>query len=189
MNDDQSGLELRSLIRREGELELSFAQVARPEPGPGDVVVQLQAAPINPSDLGLLIGAADLGTARAMGEGAGTVVTATVPPPLMRSMAGRLDQSMPVGNEGAGKVVQAGSATEAQALLGRTDAIAGGATYAQYRKLRAADCLPLPEGTSAQDGASSFVNPLTALGMVETLRAEGHSALVHTAAAPTSARC
>ncbi len=183
MNDDQSGLELRSLIRREGELELSFAQVARPEPGPGDVVVQLQAAPINPSDLGLLIGAADLGTARAMGEGAGTVVTATVPPPLMRSMAGRLDQSMPVGNEGAGKVVQAGSATEAQALLGRTVAIAGGATYSQYRKLRAADCLPLPEGTSAQDGASSFVNPLTALGMVETMRMEGHSALVHTAAA------
>ena len=101
----------------------------------------------------------------------------------MRAMAGRLDQSMPVGNEGAGVVIKAGGSPEAQALLGRTVAIAGGATYAQYRKLRAADCLPLPDGVTAADGASSFVNPLTALGMVETMRAEGHTALVHTAAA------
>ncbi|WP_174299535.1 zinc-binding dehydrogenase [Caulobacter sp. S45] len=183
MNDDQSRLELRSLIKSDGELELSFARVARPEPGPSEVLVQMQAAPINPSDLGLLVGAADLGSATTRGEGAEAVVTAAVPAPLMRSMAGRLDQSMPVGNEGAGRVVAAGSSPEAQALLGRTVAIAGGSTYAQYRKLRAADCLPLPEGASAQDGASSFVNPLTALGMVETMRAEGHSALVHTAAA------
>ena len=183
MNDDQTGLEVRSLIRPEGELELSFAQVAQPEPGPDEVVVEVQAAPINPSDLGLLVGAADMATAQASGEGAGIVVTAKVPPALMRGMASRVGQSMPVGNEGAGKVVAAGSAAGAQALLGRTVAIAGGATYARYRKLRAADCLPLPEGASARDGASSFVNPLTALGMVETMRAEGHSALVHTAAA------
>ncbi len=183
MNDDQSGLELRSLVKASGELELSFTKVARPAPGPGEVVVQIQAAPINPSDLGLLVGAADMATAQATGEGAQTVVTATIPAFLMRAMAGRLDESMAVGNEGAGRVVSAGSDPEAQALLGRTVAIAGGATYAQYRKLRAADCLPLPDGASAQDGASSFVNPLTALGMVETLRAEGHSALVHTAAA------
>ena len=143
----------------------------------------MQAAPINPSDLGLLVGAADMATAQARGAGADTVVTARVPPGLMRSMAGRLDQSMTVGNEGAGRVVAAGTAPEAQALLGRTVALAGGSTYAQFRKLRAAECLPLPEGASAQDGASSFVNPLTALGMVETMRAEGHSALVHTAAA------
>ena len=183
MNDDQTGLELRSLVKADGELELSLATVARPDPAVNEVVVQIQAAPINPSDLGLLVGAADMSTAQATGVGPRTVVTARVPPPLMRAMAGRLDQSMPVGNEGAGLVVAAGSAPEAQALLGRTVAIAGGATYAQYRKLRAADCLPLPEGASAAEGAASFVNPLTALGMVETMRAEGHSALVHTAAA------
>ena len=183
MNDDRSGLELRSLVKSNGELELSFARVTRPEPAAGEVVVQIQAAPINPSDLGLLVGAADLGAAKATGEGASSVITAQVPPSLMRAMAARLDQSMPVGNEGAGVVVEAGSAPEAQALLGRTVAIVGGATYAQYKTLRAADCLPLPEGATAADGASSFVNPLTALGMVETMRAEGHSALVHTAAA------
>ena len=183
MNDDQSGLELRSLVKSNGELELSLARVARPEPAAGDVVVRIQAAPINPSDLGLLVGAADMGTAQARGEGAAIVVTAKVPAPFMRAMAARLDQSMPVGNEGAGVVVAAGSAPEAQALLGRTVAIVGASTYAQFRKLRAIDCLPLPEGATAAAGASSFVNPLTALGMVETMRAEGHSALVHTAAA------
>ncbi len=183
MNDDPSGLELRSLIKSDGTLELSLAKVARPEPGPGEVVVQIQAAPINPSDLGLLVGAADMSTAQARGEGAQSVVTAKVPPQLMRAMTARLDQSMPVGNEGAGLVVAAGGSPEAQGLLGRTVAIVGGATYAQYRKVRASDCLPLPEDASAADGASSFVNPLTALGMVETMRAEGHSALVHTAAA------
>jgi NADPH:quinone reductase-like Zn-dependent oxidoreductase len=183
MNDPQSGLELRSLVKADGDLELSFARVARPEPGPADVVVQVQAAPINPSDLGLLVGAADMSTAQAAGEGASTVVTAKVPPPFMRAMAARLDQSMPVGNEGAGLVVAAGSAPEAQAMLGRTVAIVGGATYAQFRKVRAIDCLTLPEGATAADGASSFVNPLTALGMVETMKAEGHSGLVHTAAA------
>ena len=183
MNDDPWGLELRSLIKSDGTLELSLAKVARPEPGPDEVVVEVQAAPINPSDLGLLVGAADMTTAQASGEGALGVVTAKVPPQLMRAMAARVDRSMPVGNEGAGLVVAAGSSPEAQGLLGRTVAIVTGATYAQYGKLRAADCLPLPEGASAADGASSFVNPLTALGMVETMRAEGHSALVHTAAA------
>ncbi len=183
MSDDQTGLELRSLITADGELRLSLEKVPRPDPGEGDVVVQIQAAPINPSDLGLLVGAADLSTARTEGEGASTVVTAKVPAPLMRAMAGRLDQSMRVGNEGAGQVVAAGDSPEAQALLGRTVAIVTGATYAQFAKVRAADCLPLPDGATAADGASSFVNPLTALGMVETMRAEGHAALVHTAAA------
>jgi hypothetical protein len=88
-----------------------------------------------------------------------------------------------VGNEGAGIVVAAGSSSAAQALLGRTVAIAGGAMYTQYRVVDASACLVLPEGTTAKDGASSFVNPLTALGMVETMRREGHSGLVHTAAA------
>jgi NADPH2:quinone reductase len=98
-------------------------------------------------------------------------------------MAGRVDQSMPVGNEGAGVVVGAGLSNEARALLGRTVAIFGGAMYSQYRCIKAAQCLPLPEGTTPAEGASCFVNPLTSLGMVETMRREGHTALVHTAAA------
>jgi NADPH:quinone reductase-like Zn-dependent oxidoreductase len=175
-----SGLQLRSLIKAGGELELSLARVDIPDPGPDEILVRIEGSPINPSDLGLLVGAADMSTAKAA---AGPVVTATVPQPLMRAMAGRVDQSMPVGNEGAGTVVAAGSDPAAQALLGKLVAGIGGAMYAQYRTLKAADVLPLPDGASAADGASCFVNPLTALGMVATMRAEGHTALVHTAAA------
>ena len=176
-------LQLRSLIRRSGELELSLASVAVPEPAPDEVVVRIQASPINPSDLGLLLGAADMSTAKVSGTANSPIVTASVPDRLMKSMAGRLDESMPVGNEGAGVVVHAGSSAAAQALLGKTVAIIGGAMYSQYRCIKAAQCLLLPEGTTPAEGASCFVNPLTSLGMVETMRREGHSALVHTAAA------
>jgi NADPH:quinone reductase-like Zn-dependent oxidoreductase len=175
-----SGLQLRSLIKAGGELELSLAKVDIPDPGPDEILVRIEASPINPSDLGLLLGAADMTTAKAA---AGPAVTATVPQQFMRAMAGRVDQSMPVGNEGAGTVVAAGSDPAAQALLGKLVAGIGGAMYAQYRTLKAADVLPLPPGATAADGASCFVNPLTALGMVATMRAEGHTALVHTAAA------
>ena len=174
-----SSLQLRSLIKASGELELSLATVEIADPGPDEVLVRVEASPINPSDLGLLLGAADMSTAKASGG----VVTASVPPQLMRMMAGRLDQSMPVGNEGAGVVIAAGSDPAAQALIGKTVAMLGGAMYAQHRTLKAADVLPLPAGATAADGASCFVNPLTALGMVETMRREGHTALVHTAAA------
>ncbi len=176
-------LQLRSLIRRSGELELSLASVAVPEPAPDELVVRIHASPINPSDLGLLLGAADMSTAKVSGTATSPIVTASVPDRLMKSMAGRLDESMPVGNEGAGVVVNAGSAPAAQALLGKTVAIIGGAMYSQYRCIKAAQCLLLPEGTTPAEGASCFVNPLTSLGMVETMRREGHSALVHTAAA------
>ena len=174
-----SSLQLRSLIKASGELELSLATVEIADPGPDEVLVRVEASPINPSDLGLLLGAADMSTAKASGG----VVTASVPPQLMRMMAGRLDQSMPVGNEGAGVVIAAGSDPAAQALIGKTVAMLGGAMYAQHRTLKAADVLPLPSGATSADGASCFVNPLTALGMVETMRREGHTALVHTAAA------
>jgi NADPH:quinone reductase-like Zn-dependent oxidoreductase len=174
-----SGLQLRSLIKASGELELSLAKVDIPDPGADEIVVRIEGSPINPSDLGLLLGAADMATAKAS---SGPVVTATVPQQFMRAMAGRVDQSMPVGNEGAGTVVAAGSDPAAQALLGKLVAGIGGAMYAQYRTLKAADVLPLPPGATAADGASCFVNPLTALGMVETMRREGHTALVHTAA-------
>jgi NADPH:quinone reductase-like Zn-dependent oxidoreductase len=164
-------------------LELSLRRTAAPPPGHDEVVVRIEATPINPSDLGLLLGAADLATAASQGEGDGVVVTALVPDPGMRAMAGRVGQSLAVGNEGAGVVVAAGDAPEAQALLGQTVAVLGGAMYTQYRTLKATDCLSLPPDVTPVDGASCFVNPLTALGMVETMRREGHKALVHTAAA------
>lgn len=178
-----SGLQLRSLITKGGELQLSLAKVDLPEPGPDQVLVKVEATPINPSDLGLLLGPADLTTAKASGSGDDIKVTAKVPAATLPFLATRLDESMPVGNEGAGTVVKASSSDAAQALKGKTVSMIGGAMYAQYRLLKAADCQPLPAGTTAIEGASWFVNPLTALGMTETMKREGHKALVHTAAA------
>jgi len=179
----RTSLQLRSLLRSNGELELSLASIPIPEPAADEVLVRIEAAPINPSDLGLLFGAADMNTAKFSGTGANPVVTASVPEKFMKAMAGRVDQSMPVGNEGAGVVVKAGASPAAQALMGKSVAIVGGATYSQHRTVKAAQCFALPAGTTPAEGASAFVNPLTALGMVETMRREGHKALVHTAAA------
>jgi len=181
--DGKTGLQLRSLIKRSGELEISLLEVTTPEPSADEVVVRVEATPINPSDIGLLFGAADMGTAKASGSKDAPVVTARVPEKAMRAMAGRLDESMPVGNEGAGVVIKTGSSDAAKALMGKTVAMIGGAMYAQFRTIKASDCLVLPEGATPADGASCFVNPLTSLGMVETMRREGHKALVHTAAA------
>ena len=185
MNTSQAStaLQLRSLVKSSGELELSLVSVAIPVPQPDEVVIRVEASPLNPSDQGLMFGAADMSTARQSGTPANPVVTASIPEGRMKSMAGRLDQSMPVGNEGAGVVVGAGSSVQAQALLGKTVAIFGGPMYSQYRCIKAGQCLVLPEGTTPAEGASCFVNPLTSLGMVETMRREGHTALVHTAAA------
>lgn len=183
MSDGNNGLQLRSLIKKSGELEISLVDVPTPEPGPDEVVVRVEAAPINPSDLGLLVGAADMSTAKVSGTKESPVITAKVPEGAMRAMAGRLDESMPVGNEGAGVVIKTGSSDAAKALMGKTVAMIGGAMYTQYRTLKARDCQSLPAGTTAAEGASWFVNPLTALGMTETMRREGHKALVHTAAA------
>ena len=182
------GLELRSLVRHSGELELSLVRLATPAPGPDDVVVRMEAAPINPSDLGLLLAGADLGTARMSGTAEQPILTATMPQQAMAAVNARVDESMAVGNEGAGVVIEAGSSDAAQALLGKTVAVFGGAMYTQFRRVRAKDCLVLPEGITAAQGASCFVNPLTALGMVETMRREGHTALVHTAAASSLGR-
>jgi NADPH:quinone reductase-like Zn-dependent oxidoreductase len=181
--DSKTGLQLRSLIKKSGELEISLVNVPIAEPSADEVVVRVEASPINPSDLGLLVGAADMTTAKASGTKDAPVITAQVPEAAMRAMAGRLDESMPAGNEGAGVVVKTGSSEAAKALMGKTVAMIGGAMYAQYRTMRAADCLVLPDGITPAEGASCFVNPLTSLGMVETMRREGHKALVHTAAA------
>ncbi|KIZ34169.1 MULTISPECIES: zinc-binding dehydrogenase [Rhodopseudomonas] len=181
--DSNTGLQLRSLIKASGELEVSLTPVPIPEPGADEVLVRVEATPLNPSDLGLLFGAADMSTAKASGTAGAPVISAKVPDAAMKAMAGRLDEPMPVGNEGAGTVIKAGSSVAAQQLLGKTVAMIGGAMYAQYRLMNAADCLLLPVGTTPAEGASCFVNPLTALGMVETMRREDHKALVHTAAA------
>jgi NADPH:quinone reductase-like Zn-dependent oxidoreductase len=183
MSDGKTGLQLRSLLKKSGELELSLANVPTPEPADDEIVVRVEASPINPSDLGLLIGPADMSTAKVSGTKDQPIVTAKVPDAALKAMAARLDESMPVGNEGAGVVIKTGSSDAAKALMGKTVAMIGGAMYAQYRVIKARDVLPLPDGTSAAEGASCFVNPLTALGMTETMRREGHKALVHTAAA------
>jgi NADPH2:quinone reductase len=181
--DMSTGLQLRSLVKKDGTLELSLVSIPTPDPKPEEVIVRVEASPINPSDQGLLFGGADLTTAKASGPADNPTVTASIAPAVMKAMAGRLDQSLPVGNEGAGVVVRAGESPAAQALMGKTVAILGGAMYSQYRCIKAAQCLVLPPGTTPAEGASCFVNPLTALGMVETMRVEGHKALVHTAAA------
>ena len=176
-----TGLELRSLVTAGGELQLSLVDVPVGEPADNEVVVRVLAAPINPSDLGLLFGPAELSGAVAGGTHERPTLTAPIPAARMDALAARLDQSMPVGNEGAGVVVKAGAS--AAHLLGKTVATMGGGMYAQFRTVKAVTCLVLPQDATAADGASCFVNPLTALGMVETMRREGHTGLVHTAAA------
>jgi NADPH2:quinone reductase len=175
--------QLRSLITSDGVLRLSLEEAPLPVPAVDEVLIRVEATPINPSDIGNLFGPADFGTLRHAGSDGRAVLEATIPAPAMRSVAGRVGQSLAMGNEGAGTVVAAGSSPAAQALLGRKVAALAGGMYAQFRCIKAADSLPLPDGAAAADGASCFVNPLTALGMVETMRREGHRALVHTAAA------
>jgi NADPH:quinone reductase-like Zn-dependent oxidoreductase len=184
----QNGLQLRSLITSTGQLRLSLVDEPVPVPGPDEVLIRVDASPINPSDLALLLGPTDISTLKVTGTPERPIVTALVPEATLRGLATRLDQSLPVGNEGAGQVVAAGSSSAAQALLNRKVAAIGGAMYSQYRCVPVAQCLPLPDDATAVDGASSFINPITALGMIETMRNEGHSALVHTAAASNLGR-
>lgn len=178
---EPTNLQIQSLITAGGELQLSLQRTEIPEPASNEVLIQVLASPINPSDLGLLLGPADLSTARAGGTAEHPTLTAKVPAELMKSVAARVDQPMTVGHEGAGVVVKAGA--NARDLLGKMVAVLGGGMFARYRIVEAAACLVLPEGTTPAEGASCFVNPLTALCMVETMRRENHTALIHTAAA------
>ncbi len=178
-----TGLQLRTLVKDNNTLELSLHEVQWPEPAADEVIVQIEAAPINPSDLALLLGPADVTTARIKGSDERPVVRMDIPAKAMRMMQARVGQSLPVGNEASGKVVAAGSSEVAKRLLGKTVSMAGGEMFAQYRCVKATTCLPLPANVSAVEGASSFVNPMTAMAMVETMRSEGYSALVNTAAA------
>ncbi len=175
--------QMLSTVNSNGELRLALAQVDMPTPGPDEVVIKIEATPINPSDLGVMFGWSTTTDASTSGSGKDSVLTAPVSPQGMQIMKARIDQSLPVGNEGAGTVVAAGDSELATSLMGKVVAVMGGGMYAEYRCVKANMCLPLLPGNTAKDGASSFINPLTSLAMLETMRMEGHTALVHTAAA------
>ena len=174
--------QIRSEVTKEGKLLIYVESTAMPEPKEDEVLIRIEASPINPSDLGLLIGPADISSMSVSGEGENAVVTMDIPEGLLRMLETRLDQSLPVGNEGGGVVVKAGS-KDLEDLVGKTVGVAGGSMYSQYRCVNAASCFVMHDGVTSAESASCFVNPLTALGMVETMRLENHSALVHTAAA------
>ena len=179
---DLKSKEIRSEITSEGKLNLSIVTSDVPTPGDDEVLIKVEASPINPSDLGLLISfAADLESISTSGEGENTVTSMGIHPKLMQSMKPRLDKSMKVGNEGGGVIVDAGK--NVKDLVGKTVGVAGGAMYSQYRCLPAISCMVMNDGTTSAEAASSFVNPLTALGFTETMKLENHTALVHTAAA------
>ena len=179
---EQTSKEIRSMVTADGNIEISIATTEIPTPSDNEVLIKVEASPINPSDLGLLISfAADLTTLSVLGSGDGTVATMKIHPAMMGAMKPRLDQSMPVGNEGSGVIVDAGA--NAKALIGKTVGVAGGSMYSQYRCVPASSCLVMDDGTTSAEAASSFVNPLTALAFVETMKMENHSAIVNTAAA------
>ena len=176
-------LQMLSTVTEGAELRMELVEKPFPTPKPHEVVIRVEATPINPSDQGVMFGWSNMTNASSTGEGVKTVLTAPVTPQGMGIMKARIGQNLPVGNEGAGTVVAAGDSPEAQALIGKTVAALSGTLYAQYACVPAMTCLPLLPEHTAKDGASCFVNPLTALSMVETMKLEGHTALVHTAAA------
>jgi len=182
-SNTETGLQIRSLVKKSGVLEVSLVSVPAPEPAADEIVIRVEATPINPSDIALLLGPVDMNTAKQSGATASPVLTANILERAIPALSARFDQSMPVGNEGAGTVVKAGSSPAAQALMGKLVAVASGSMYSQFKVAKAVEALVLPSGTTAQQAASCFVNPLTALSMVEVMRREGHKALVHTAAA------
>lgn len=175
--------QLRSMVTSDGQLDLTIVDIPTPVPTADEVVIRVEAAPINPSDLGLLLGPAEMTAAKASGTSDYPVVSAPIPKQSLPALTARLDQSLAVGNEGAGVVIAAGSNKAAQALLGKTVAVLGREMYSEHRLVKVDQCLLLPEGITPTEGASCFVNPLTVLGMLGTMREEGHTALVHTAAA------
>tara|TARA_Y100000588_G_scaffold385334_3_gene478484 strand:- start:528 stop:1655 length:1128 start_codon:yes stop_codon:yes gene_type:complete len=175
--------QLRSMVTSDGQLKLTIIDIPTPVPAADEVVIRVEAAPINPSDLGLLLGPAEMTAAKASGTSDYPIVSAPIPKPSLPALTARFDQSLAVGNEGAGVVIDTGSNNAAQALLGKTVAVLGREMYSEHRIVKADQCLLLPEGITPTEGASCFVNPLTVLGMLGTMRKEGHTALVHTAAA------
>ena len=178
-----SALELRSTLTDDGLVTMRIRETEVAAPTDDQVVVRVDAAPINPSDLGMMLAGGDADAALPAGDGVHDAVAVPVTQAAVAAQRARLGKPMPIGNEGGGVVVAAGSSPAAQALLGKTVGFLSGNAYAQYRTLHTSQCLAMAEGTDPADAAAAFVNPLTALGMVETMRAEGHSALIHTVGA------
>jgi len=176
-------LQMQSCVHNEGTIECALFEVDIPAPGDNEVMVKIEASPINPSDLGLMFGAADVDSIRASERNGHPSIVLDVPAPAMRAMATRIGEWLPVGNEACGTVVEAGASPEAQALLGKRVALFGGEMYSDYRTVSIYQVIPLLDSTTPEEGASCFVNPMTALGFVETMKMEGHKAIVHTAAA------
>lgn len=174
-----AGKQITSTLTADGTLTVALEDHSYPDPKGFEVLVQIEAAPINPSDLALLFGPADLGSAQ---YSPGKVI-APMPAPAVQAMAGRLGDTMPVGNEGAGIVIAAGEEAYAQGLIGKRVACRSGAMFASHTLSDARQCIPLPEHITAEQGAGAFVNPLTALAFVETMRADGFTGIIHTAAA------
>lgn len=187
-NIPATGHELRSTVSDDGRVTLAVREFEIAAPGPDEVVVRVEAAPVNPSDLGMLFAMADLDAAEATGSGDLPAVSAPLSERVLAAQRGRWGRAMPVGNEGGGTVVAAGSSDAAQALLGKVVGFLSGNAYATHRTLNAASCLAMHDGTTGEQAAACFVNPLTALGMVETMTAEGHTALVHTVGASNLGR-
>lgn len=183
MSSNTTCLQMFSTVSAAGELRLELVEKAIPKPEASQVLVRIEATPINPSDQGVMFGMSDIGAGKSSGTGKNTVFTAPVSEQGLRVMKARVGQTLAVGNEGAGTIVATGTSVLAQSLAGKIVAVMGGSMYGQYRCVEAAACLPLLAGHTAKDGASCFVNPLTALCMIETMKLEGHTALVHTAAA------
>ncbi|MGN6496704.1 MAG: zinc-binding dehydrogenase [Tsuneonella sp.] len=173
-----TGKQLFTTLAPDGTLTVEVAETQFPDPTGNQVLVKMEAAPINPSDLALLFGPSDIDNAQ---YSAGKLV-AKMPEPFNSAAKGRPGQRMPVGNEGAGTVVAAGDSPQAQALIGQRVACVPGHAFSQYAIADAAMCLPLGD-VSSRDGASAFVNPMTALGFAENAKMDGQKALIHAAAA------
>ncbi len=188
MSDSAQSLAVRTLVTADGTVELSLEDVPVAAPGPDEVVVRVEAAAVNPSDLGVLFAGADLERAEAVQRAGRPALVAPLSEGAARAAAGRVGQPLTAGNEAAGTVIAAGSSEAAQALMGKVVGIVGGAMYTELRCIDVRACQPFPEGTAAADGAGWFINPMTASAMLGTMRAEGHSAIVHTAAGSSLGR-
>lgn len=173
-----TGKQIFTTLESDGTLTIELAESQFPEPKGNQVLVKMEAAPINPSDLALLTGPADLENA----EYSPGKIVAKMPEPFNSGAKGRHGQRLPVGNEGAGEVIATGDGDMAKALLGKRVACVPGTAFSEYAIADATMCLPLGD-ISARDGASAFVNPMTALGFVETAKMEGAKSILHTAAA------
>ncbi|MGV8955730.1 MAG: zinc-binding dehydrogenase [Cypionkella sp.] len=176
-----TGRALRSTVLEDGTLKLSLEPLVIGDLAADEIVVRVEAAPINPSDLGLLLGPADVSSMRVAGGSDRPELVFDIPEARRAGLAVRIGKSLAVGNEGAGTVEAAGS--DSADWIGRRVGLIGGGMYADLRKIKCRDALALPDGVTSAQGAALTVNPMTALGFVETARAKGHSAIVHTAAA------